>query len=515
MPAARRYLEFLPALFALLLAWSYGPGLDGPFLYDDLHAIVENENLSELSDLGRVLRSGEQETRPVYMLSLALNRAASGLEPRGYRFVNLALHLGCALLLMSIVRRVVAAHAAAHGAPWLAGVPELSALIFLLHPLATEGVAYVNSRSGLLAACFGLAGLRLMLAALDCEPSAPASRRRGLIAAAIVTTALAMGSKESAVVFPVLLALVLASRGGRRAVGTALRRPWALPALLACTLLVPLWFLLLRSPHRGTIGAEALPLLDHLLTQPRIWLASLRLFLWPDTLNLDRDLPLSRAFDAEVGLSLLLLLGLLAGALAVRRRAPTVTLGALWFCVALAPTNSLVPFRDYFAERHLYLPLAGLALVAASAGAGLAWWLRGHRVARMAWLALGLALLLGLALRTQARVKVLADPLRLWEDTVALSPHKARPRVNLGMYLAQAGRNEEAGEQLRLAVEIDPLDGRAQFNYGLWLRTQGRLDEAVAALRVAAEHAPSAAVQKALERTLARRQRQGAAEEQH
>jgi Flp pilus assembly protein TadD len=443
----------------------YGRTLGGSFIYDDVFHIVENPGLRDLGDLRSVLRPGVQETRPVFLLSLALNYRLGGSDPAGYRLLNLVLHFLCALLLYGLALQMVrdlAAGRSLAGKPvgTAAWFPALSALLFALHPLATEAVTYVNSRSGLLAAVLGLAGMLGYVRHLD-RPPGPA--RVALFAGALLCTALAMGSKESAVVYPLLLGayLVVFRHGGSL---RAALRPSLWP-LLACVLLVPLLFLLVDNPHRGTVGPGTLPLVHHWLTQLRVLAYLLYLVLVPLSQNIDYDFRVSTGLgDWQVWAAAALLALLAYRAVGVRRRAPILFFAWLWFFGGLAPTNSLVPFLDFIAERHLYTALPGFSLAAGWAGA-LA--LAASARLRPA-VALGIGCYLAsLGLLGALRNQVLADPERLWAETVEASPNKARPHLNLAIHLLRRGQQLAGQAHLQRALELDPKDASVHYNLGV------------------------------------------------
>ncbi len=450
---------------AVVVVAIYAIALGGEFIFDDIHHIVENPSVRSF---GTVLGGGWQETRPVFLLSLAANYAVGEYDPFGYRLVNVLLHAVCAALLYGLLRR------SRVEVKWF---PEAAALLFAVHPLATEAVTYVNSRSGVLAATFGLAAMLLYVMFHD-------RRSRGAWIGALVCMALAMGSKESAVVFPVLLFLYLVAFRYDGEVRGALRGAAPMIPLVLCIAIVPLLLAVATNPHSGTIGAGTLPVLDHALTQTKVVAYFVGLCFVPAAQNLDYDFPLSTGVDLAVVGSTVGILALIGVAVWQRRRAWPALVGCVWFFVALAPTNSIVPFKDFVAERHLYLALAGFAI---AAGWGFGVLIERRRIFGAALGAYAVAL----AMLAVARNVVLADPVLLWEETVASSPNKARPHVNLGIYLVREGDLTRGGEHLLRAVELDPDDHRAQFNAGVYLEKTGRGEAALDAFRIASNLQPT------------------------
>jgi len=148
----------VPLVMAGVIAAAYANSLDVPFAFDDWHAIEQNPAIRDLVNLPRfftdpttfsVLREN-RDLRPLLVLSLALNYQVSGLAPWSYHLVNLVLHWIVCLLVFRIVRDHL----------WLGPseavpVAVTAALLVAVHPLNTEAVNYISSRSALLTtACY-------------------------------------------------------------------------------------------------------------------------------------------------------------------------------------------------------------------------------------------------------------------------------------------------------------------------------------------------------------------------
>jgi hypothetical protein len=146
---------------ALALAGSlaYGNSLWRPFMFDDMSAVVNNDQIRRLTDLQVLMPERERPVagRPLVNLSFAINYALGGLDVVGYHAWNIALHILCGLLLFAIVKDTL-------GLPHLPGVFAARAsmigfsvaLIWMLHPLNSEVVTYVTQRTESMMACFYL-----------------------------------------------------------------------------------------------------------------------------------------------------------------------------------------------------------------------------------------------------------------------------------------------------------------------------------------------------------------------
>lgn len=437
------------ALF-LVAYLAYGPALGGPFVFDDTYLPMMDPRMA-----GAPFRSW-LGVRPVTMTSYWLNHEMSGLEPYAYHLTNLLLHFVSAAMVAAVAYRLLEwAETPARLRPLLAA---FAGGLFLLHPAQTEAVAYVSSRSeSLSVACYYAA-----LAAFVWRPRPSVRWGRALLILGLFV--LACLSKEHAVTLPALLLLtdVLFHPYG------PVRGPranWRVYAPVALGALAAVAFVLraLQGASSAGFGVKGVTWQQYLYTQFRAIWAYVRVFVLPADLNVDRDFPLTRTlaeWDALAGLvALLAVVGL---AWVYRKRFPLAAWGALAFLLLLAPTSSVVPIQDTMVERRLYLPFVGLTMVLLEG-------LRRLNVTR-ATLAgsLGAVLVLCTVL-TYQRNQVWSSPVLLWQDTVAKSPQKARPRLQLAYAYFRAGLCQEAVEQYGVAAQRQPEDYGLMLNWGLAL----------------------------------------------
>ncbi len=441
-----------PLLTLPLLAMAlYVPCLDGPFVYDDLNAVSQSALVRSLTPVTNFLRLS---TRPLTDYSYAVNYAIGALSPRPYHATHLLLHAANTALVYAIAWLSL-------GAPALAGrygaarraIAWAGAALFAAHPLASETVAYVSSRSEILAAFWyllGVFGYALATAARD-------DRRRRLAALLLlVASAAGLASKEIAITLPAALLLyewaILAGGTWRRA-----RPRWRLIGLAAAPLALGGAVLALRAytstSPLGVYGATAGLSFDrfgpwqYLLTQFGVVVHYLRLVVLPIGQTFDYDWPLATSpLSFGVALPLLLLLLLAYTAWRTARTQPLFTFAVGWTLLILTPTSSILPIADLAVERRMYLPLAGLMWCAAawlydlSARLPAAWRARPTHA-----YALVLALpLVAFAALTWQRAALWGDDIALQEDGVRRAPGNPRARLNLGVSYLNRGQYERA-----------------------------------------------------------------------
>jgi hypothetical protein len=392
------------AMLGLVIATilAYVNSFYATFQFDDRATILEDPRLAGFTAFfGQALHM----IRPLLKLTFLIDRRLYDGNSAGYHLLNLLLHCASGLLVFAILSRALRPS-------W---VPFWTALLFLLHPMATETVTYISGRATGLAAFLCLLSLYLFLRAT--EPGAPRAVFRWWYGGALLSFVMALLAKEVAVTLPCLLLLWhLVFRRG------SLRLHVLFWAILFLFLGAAWWHP--RYAYLARASLETRPLYDNLLTQANAVCYALSLFLVPSRLNFDHDLPVYHSVTQwPVLLSLALLGTLLAAALWSLRRAPLISFGILWFFICILPTNSLVPRYDILSERNLYLPSMGIYLAVAAVAARLP-----LSVTRL----LCILVALGLLLSTVGRNRIYRNEVAFWSDAVRKSPGKSRIHNNLG-----------------------------------------------------------------------------------
>ena len=454
----------------------YQPAIGGPFLFDDNYLPFTHPDYKELP-LDRWLIG----VRPTLMLSFWLNYQVSKTEPFTYHVVNVVFHLGAAILVFFIVRKLLA-WAQTDGWPRDA-LAAFCGAVFLLHPLQTESVSYVASRSENLSVFLCYAAFAVFL-----------YRRRQAITfvealAVVALFGAAVTTKEHVVVLPALLLLTdYYWNPGFSFQGIV--RNWRLYAPTALAGAAGMVFILEKLGESDTAGfrVEGLSWYEYFLTQCKaIWIY-LRMFLLPFGQNIDHDYPMVESVADPLALAGLA--GLLAAAGAAiwfRKRYPLMSYGFLVFLLLLAPTSSFVPIKDALVERRIYLPMIGLLLIAADL---LRRWKAGRKVLAAAMA----AVMLAAAGMTLQRNRVWAAPVPLWQDSVAKSPHNYRANFQLAYAYYAEHRCSEAVAQYARVAELREPDAHLLIDWALACDCAGQPAEALAKLEQAAALEPTAHV---------------------
>jgi tetratricopeptide (TPR) repeat protein len=476
-------------LLSLLATLIYSNTFSSPFHFDDTKRILENPKITDLFNF--IDFSGN---RYIGFLSFALNYHFGGLEVFGYHLVNLVIHIVNGFLVYTLVLLIFRTSGMVplqqDRAPWIAFV---TALLFVAHPIQTQAVTYIIQRFASLAALFYLLAV---VAYLKWRMAPPNLRSRyGWYAVALLSTVLAMKTKENSFTLPFMLLLV----EGIFFRPITLKKGMALIPFLLTLPIIPL----ARADRLGEaeVGllvrqTDIIPMPDYLFTQFRVIVTYLRLLLFPVHQNLDYDYPVYHSlFQPAVFLSLLFLLGLFALAVYLLIRfqrssfhAQLIAFGILWFFLALSVESSVIPIRDVIFEHRLYLPsigffLASTVCVFSSHGALEAGRPRGDILsflARPTALGVFIALILMLlAVATYQRNRVWKNALTLWEDVVSKAPGNARGHNNLGLAYQTMGRLQASIQEYQTALRLIPNFAEAHYNLGNAYQVLGRFEEAI------------------------------------
>jgi Tfp pilus assembly protein PilF len=472
---ARNVIALLVIGLGLLV---YYNSLRVEFVLDDQPHITENSRIRHLWPPWSILT---HTSRPVVLLSAAVNYALGGLDPWGYHMFNVGVHVFAALTLFGVARRTFISEPLrsrfGQAAEWLGGAV---ALIWLVHPLQTEAVTYTIQRGE------SLMGLFYLLTLYGVIRSSGASRHIGWSICAVASCALGMATKPVMATAPVVILLydrAYLAKSWRE----VMERRWMLYACLAATwLLLPLLLANGSTEWKDSAGFayQGVSSLDYALTQSGVILHYLRLSFWPHPLCFDYccgyGWPVVRTVHGAAP-GLMVVGALLAVTVWAWWRNPAWSFPGVWFLLILAPTSSFIPVADLAVEHRMYLPLAGVVAMVVVGGFVLGqniWNTRPHAQRILAGGVVGTVVLV-LAIVTVQRNRDYRSELGLWENTVAKSPNNPRAHNNLGADLMVEGRVPEAIAEYEQAFRIKPDYADAQCNLGIACAQLGRLQEAV------------------------------------
>jgi tetratricopeptide (TPR) repeat protein len=497
--------RLLPPAVAILSVIAFLPALGGQFLaWDDDVNLLTNEAYRGLG--WPQIRWAWSNVRmghyiPLTWLSLSASYAAGGMRPWGYHLVNLILHAANALTLYFVARRLLAA--ARDGGrqdgrldPTLAWGAAAAALVFALHPLRVESVAWITERRDVLSGFFFLSAVLTYLRGVE---GGGTIERRCLVGSLLLFGG-GLLSKASVMVLPAVLVLldVYPLRRGALAWRRLLAEKagfWALGAAGGVGALIALKISGLRITSYGAYGpgARAAMVAYSLWFYPAAWV-------WPVRLSPLYELP--ARVDPLAGRFLWSAIGLVAVTgllLLLRRRWPAGLTAWTYSALVIFPLSGVVHSGFQLAhDRYSYLSGLGFAVLA---GGGVSWILtafRARRVGRpvlVAALAAAALVIVALGVGTWQQSEIWRDSGALWRWSVEVDPRCAVCANNLAAHILNGpppspAQLAEAERLARTAVALNPAYDSSYSTLGAVLAARHDDSGAEAAFTRAVSLAP-------------------------
>jgi len=465
-PVASHRRELLLALFlAVITILVYRPAWSGGFLWDDDAYITNNELLTAPDGLRRIWFSFDSPSQyfPLTYTSFRIERSLWGLNPIGYHWTNILLHVANALLIWCLLARLKVPGA------WLA------AMIFALHPVQVESVAWITERKNVLMVFFFLLTLLAWIAFVDERTRRPWR----FYVLALILYVLSLSAKTTACTLPAALLSILWLQ--KKSIDKR-RLLQVLPFLvLGFSMgLLTVWWERYHQGTHGTLFPFLSPLERALVASHAVWFYLGKL-IWPANLTFiypKWTIAVTRAPDYAW-----LLAGMVLGAViyfARRSLGRGVEVAAILFVATLSPVLGFImlyTFRYTFVADH-YQYLACLAPIALFSAA-VANLTDALKKARPLILSAAACLVAALWFLTWRQSVMYGDIEALWRTTLAKNPECWMAHNNLGIVLFQKGIIDEAIAHYRITLNLQRDFWDADYNLGNALLGKGEIDEAI------------------------------------
>lgn len=479
-PSPVRFIIGACAILVLSLA-VFQPALGGEFIWDDWQNIVDNRLIHAADGLRRFWLSTENyDYWPLTSSTWWIEWRIFRFDTHGYHLVNLALHVGGAVVFWRILKLLRVRHA------WLI------AALFAIHPVNVESVSWITERKNTLSMFLGMCSGWLFLRSALRSEGQPAKTAWRPYLGALLVFVLGLLAKTSIVTLPGVFLILLAWRRGKVLLADLLRLIPFFAASLAMAG-VTVWFQYHRSIGRDPVRDDALASRVTIAAKA-VWfyfsklLAPVNLcFVYPrwklEQLSPVNWLPLA---------ALLLLWG---GGLAMLRRTPAVRgawVGLTAYLLLLLPILGI--FNIYFMRFSLvsdhwqYIASsAGIALIVSAAGWGLDR-LRIPQTPRSGLAAVALIACLFLA-RREAQNYVTDQG--LWVRTLQVNPQAWIAHANLAAALSVQGRDDQALAHWEQANAEYPGASFIEIGWGNSLARTGHTEAGISAIKRGIEAAPT------------------------
>src|SRR3989441_4892002 len=466
-PAPGWVLWLVPVLIALVTVAAFLPALQNQFVsWDDDENFLDNPHYRGLgwSPLRWMWTTHQGHYIPLTWMTLGLDYLLWGMNPFGYHLTSLLLHAANAVVFFFVVRRILtrALPSPSERGHALAVAAGFAALVFAIHPLRVESVAWVTERRDVLSGLFYLSAILMYLRA--CERGA---RGRGWYWAAVGLFAGALLSKSMVVNLPFVL-LILDVYPLRRLGGFV--GWWSGPARRVYVEKIPFVFLAAAASAvalMAQLSVHTVTSLAQLSVPGRLAVSAygLSFYLWKTVapVNLSPLYELPRTMDPVAPpfiLSYALVLAIMAIILALRRRVPGLPAAWVAYVVVLLPVLGIVQSGPQSAaDRYTYLAGLGGAILA---GAGLLSCWRTSRTSKtgrpqtVAIAGVATCVVVGLGALTWNQAQVWHDSEKLWTHALAMDPQSSIAENNLGVARAVERKLAEAIEHYQRALQIRP-----------------------------------------------------------
>ncbi len=456
---------------ALTAAAFYGSLHDSFLNWDDDVYVVNNPLIQQLSfrTLHRMfspstLVSGSYQ--PATILSLAINYAIGKLNPAVYIFTNIFVHLLNVLLVFLFIRKLTHSDR-------IAGI---CAVLFGVHPMHVEPVAWITGRKDVLYALFFLSASLCYLRYQD-KKGREAVIAYGL---ALVLFIISLLSKSAAVTLPAVLLLLDFYRKRKLTAALLLEKvPFLIPAIL-------LGILAIRGQQKiGTLDFVAgLPAAGRILVACYSYMFYVVNFFLPVKLSAYHPypgVPLPASWPVWYKLSPLGVFAA-AGLTWFFRRNRALVFGLLFFSITIMFLLHFIPVgATITADRFSYIPYIGLSFIVAVCFENLVSGGYPGRGVKALIFAAGILVVAALAFAAHQRCRVWKNSVTLWSDVIAKEPANGEPYTNLGAALITTGKADEALQYIQKAISLH--DSLAYFNLGVILKNAGKFNEALAAFQ--------------------------------
>ncbi|KAF0145168.1 MAG: hypothetical protein FD156_1279 [Nitrospirae bacterium] len=481
-----------------------------PFHYDDIYYLRENLQIKSFDEFWNWL-SIDYSTiftgRAFLLFTFYLNYVINGLDVFGYHIVNLLIHISTAFLFYLLLAKYVYPPTPIKGGSNVSQAPEditppspplnlrggweglrggrgsydfvaiLPSTLFLLHPINTESVTYISSRSSVLSAFFMLASLLCFFRATTPQPmkggsnapsypplklsrildSQPRGGRgsydgsagavigekvhAGFYALSIISFLLGLSTKESAIVTPALILLFDIYFISDKGKNIKSRLKYHLP----------FWIIIAAGffYYTGYITSPAMydrAWQTHILTEFKVFVEYLKLLILPLNLNIDHHIKASMTLDPSVIISIVVIAGLLLLAIFLKGKNKVLSFSILWFFLNLAPFMA-IRLNDYMAERWVYTASLGFSLFISGLLMGLTSKYKRIGVFTITCVVISFGIL------THMRNEIYKDPILLWTDAIEKSPKKIRPYTNLCASYVERQQMDKAVETCKTAIK--------------------------------------------------------------
>ena len=467
----KKLLPYL--LMTILVCLTYGNTLQHSFHFDDIPSILEKPWIRGIDKIPDFIFSYSQ--RPLVILSFNINYAISKFEEWSYHVFNISFHLLVVVLVYRLSKLI--AFRMIRNTPSrinnFSQMPLLAALIFALHPLNTQAVTYISSRSSIMATIFYLAAIILFF---EGYYKKEIKSFYLFIAFAFICFVSGLLCKLIIITLPAILFAYHYYFISDQNIKVWITRQWKYILATGVLLVLPI-LVYIKVSGSSLLRASVVDVTawDYFRTQIGVLpFEYIRKMVFPFNLTIEPNFPLVSHWTSFISISGVLILGILlitwikfSFAKEYLRKYSPEAFGLFWLVITLSPTSSFMPLLDMAAEHRTYLPLIGFSIASASILVRLNYFFfqsitsnnpyihNKKNISVLTTLCIFL-ILFSFFLITRERNKVWKDEVSLWADAKIKAPYHIRPYNNLGEAYDKIGKYELAIVEFEAALRLNP-----------------------------------------------------------
>ena len=458
-------------ILVLITIIIYSNSLKAPFIFDDIHKIVQNPDIKNIKNIfskliypyntNDYIYDRNDPSRPLIYLSFTLNYYFGGLNTLGYHLVNLVSHILNSILIFLFILKIL--YFVNDNYKYKIQVAFLVSLIFAIHPVNVSAVTYIYSRSDLFSTLFYISSILLFLNTVE-------NKNNNLLFLSLICFIMALLSKQIAVTLPVIIFLtdyIILSNCEIKKVFE--KRYYHIGYWLILFI-----YLILKYKYLGGIkdveaGGSLWNRYSYIIIQPYVILKYLQLLILPIGLCIDHWIkPPTSIFELRILVSVVIILTVfLIGVIIYKKSNLKLYLfSGLWFLIVLAPTSSIFPTTSPVVENRLYLAEITFFLLIIISFFCLKSYYTKNRATRYLTVFL-IIYLICLCISTIRRNQIFNDPVILWQDTIKKYPDNYLAYNRLGDSYLENGQISNAIQSYNKSIDIKPDNFVAHINLAL------------------------------------------------
>jgi protein O-mannosyl-transferase len=457
-------------LLVLCIGIVYGQTLFFNFInYDDDRMVYNNSSF--LGRLDNIPKSFTQHVfatqgekgifyRPLLLVSYIYDYQIWKLNPFGYHLTNLLLHVLVSLLVYLFISKIVKAKFYSF----------IGALIFALHPVQTQPVAWVAGRNDLLLGLFGISTFLFYY-------YFRAEKKKYLFALSILFFVAALATKEQGIFLifaPLLYEIFFSGLKFKDYSKPLFLRTVAYGIMIACYFLVR--YFVFGAVFNGNKYYSVDPMLQRIVSLPAVIGTYLQLVVFPVNLNLVHDVPsVSSILNYSYVVGLIFFFTIIIFFFRFRKRYPVTVFGLSWLALFILPSSNIIPLPVPVLEHRLYLPMIGFAIFVS----GGLYKLKSFSITKNIITYISILIVIIYSLVSFFRVPVWKNTETIWTNSIVANPDNDLPYYNLGTFYLSKAKYMKGIENLEKAAQVNNQKPDTYQNLGYAYFQIGKFEEAV------------------------------------